>query len=281
MTGIKIGNLEVYGIIYKIENLVNHKVYIGQTTRGFKSRYIGNNNTKPIEWVYRAYNYYMDKKPSSCNKHILKSINKYGFDNFSVNQILDIAFSKEELDIKEKCWIKIYNSTNSNFGYNIQNGGQDISTLCSKNRKYTDKQIVEAKYLFSKGKGVTEVYNKTGIKFTTLHLIKEFKQYKYIGQEYNEYIKSKITYPKEDIINYYNKCKDYKLTADNFNYTIPVIKKIINKYINELNGRYKICSKCNKKFLIHKNERVNSNRKKCYKCSPPNFRNKIKNKRNK
>lgn len=42
MTGIKIGNLEVYGIIYKIENLVNHKVYIGQTTRkdSLKGNYI-------------------------------------------------------------------------------------------------------------------------------------------------------------------------------------------------------------------------------------------------
>ena len=36
---VKIGNLEVHGIIYKIENLVNHKVYIGQTTQGFNKRY--------------------------------------------------------------------------------------------------------------------------------------------------------------------------------------------------------------------------------------------------
>lgn len=38
---MKIGNIEAYGIIYKIENLINKKVYIGQTTRnnGFKGRY--------------------------------------------------------------------------------------------------------------------------------------------------------------------------------------------------------------------------------------------------
>ena len=38
--------LEVYGIIYKIENTINHKVYIGQTTckMGFRDRYRGSNS---------------------------------------------------------------------------------------------------------------------------------------------------------------------------------------------------------------------------------------------
>lgn len=36
-----IGNIEVYGVIYKITNKINKKTYIGQTKgkRGFESRY--------------------------------------------------------------------------------------------------------------------------------------------------------------------------------------------------------------------------------------------------
>ena len=40
--------MKIYGIIYKIENLVNGKVYIGQTTRKFNERYYGHG----IEAVY-------------------------------------------------------------------------------------------------------------------------------------------------------------------------------------------------------------------------------------
>lgn len=38
---MKIGNLNVYGVIYKITNKINDKVYIGQTIDGFKVRYDG------------------------------------------------------------------------------------------------------------------------------------------------------------------------------------------------------------------------------------------------
>lgn len=104
---MKIGNLEVYGVIYKIENLVNDKVYIGQTTdeKGFDGRY---NN---------------DLEKNTHNEYLKRSIHKYGILNFRINKILDIAFSKNELNIKEDLWISIYNSTNSLKGYNLTSGG--------------------------------------------------------------------------------------------------------------------------------------------------------------
>lgn len=103
---MRIGNLEVYGIIYKIENLVNGKVYIGQTTLTFKERYRGG------KWWKQTH-----------NSHLKNSVDKYGLGSFKVYEIFDVGFSKEELDIKECSYIDIFKSNNRNFGYNNKTGG--------------------------------------------------------------------------------------------------------------------------------------------------------------
>lgn len=123
---MQLNNLEVYGVIYKITNNINNKVYIGQTTRSFDRRYY--HSGTPIEKVYK-YHVYYKSKGKSYNKHLLGAIEKYGFDNFSINKVFDVAFSKEELDIKEKSWIAIFNSNNSNYGYNFTTGGQENSKI--------------------------------------------------------------------------------------------------------------------------------------------------------
>ena len=115
---MKVGNLEVYGIIYKITNKVNGKCYIGQTIHGFDKRY--GRKGKDIERVYNYYDY-MDKSGNFKNNYLFNSIKKHGFENFNVNKVFDIAFSKEELDIKEKLWIKYYDCINN--GYNNNEGG--------------------------------------------------------------------------------------------------------------------------------------------------------------
>lgn len=121
---MKIGNLEVYGIIYKITNLINGKVYIGQTVNknGFNGRY--DRKGKGVERTYKKHENYK-KLGYGYNKHLFDSIMKHGFDAFKVDEIFDISFSKEELNIKEKCWIQFYDSYKD--GYNNNLGGDGNS----------------------------------------------------------------------------------------------------------------------------------------------------------
>lgn len=99
-------NNERYGIIYKITNTANDKVYIGQTTNTFNKRYTGGK-----WWKYTS------------NRHLISAVNMYGYEMFEVDKELDIAMTKEELDLKEKLWIEYYQSNNRLYGYNIEDGG--------------------------------------------------------------------------------------------------------------------------------------------------------------
>ena len=121
------GLLDVYGIIYLVKNKVNGKCYVGQTVKknGFRDRYgVGNGRTM-IESFYKTH-----KKNNSSSDIILEDMDKYGLDAFEVDECIDYAFSKTELDIKEKTYISIYKSMISNSynnyyvgGYNKTSGG--------------------------------------------------------------------------------------------------------------------------------------------------------------
>ncbi len=90
-------------IIYKVTNIINGKIYIGQTKQSLIRRW-----------------------HSHCGKHshcsiLHNAIKKYGAENFTVEQI-DVACSKEELDKKEIRWIAFYDCIAPK-GYNISSGG--------------------------------------------------------------------------------------------------------------------------------------------------------------
>ena len=92
------------GYIYKITNLINGKVYIGQTRR-----------TIEIRWRDHVY----DSKRSEYPIH--RAIRKYGVDNFKIEMLEECE--NDKLDEKEIYWIKEYDSTNSDKGYNATSGG--------------------------------------------------------------------------------------------------------------------------------------------------------------
>ena len=111
--------------IYKIENLVNGKKYIGQTVKTFNERY--NFKGKGIERVL-AYLEMRERKRDTypiklyTNNHLLSAIRKYGVENFTV-EIIDTAETIEELNEKEKLWISHYEAYTC--GYNKCFGGEN------------------------------------------------------------------------------------------------------------------------------------------------------------
>lgn len=98
------------GSIYKITNIVNNKVLIGQSAY-LKAR-------------WRHYKYLL-RRNKYLNKYLQRAWNKYGEANFRFDVILQCPF--EELDRSEIDMIKKYNSTDRNFGYNINAGGHRSS----------------------------------------------------------------------------------------------------------------------------------------------------------
>ena len=96
----------MYGIIYKITNKINNKIYIGQT----------------IHTLLYRWNNHIRASNRGSNIYFHKTIRKYGKENFIVEEI-DQAESKNELNLLEIQYIKQYNSLAPN-GYNTSTGGE-------------------------------------------------------------------------------------------------------------------------------------------------------------
>lgn len=95
-----------FGIIYKVTNKVNGKIYIGQTIVGLAKRKEGHIN---------------DALANRDNNYFHNSISKYGKENFKW-QVIEHCDSKEELDEMEFHYIKQFRSFGSG-GYNLTLGG--------------------------------------------------------------------------------------------------------------------------------------------------------------
>jgi group I intron endonuclease len=98
--------------IYKITNLINGKIYIGKTYN-IKVRW---NSHKTAA---RA------KKPTDYS-HLHRAMNKYGFDNFTVEMVEEFAVEKDCL-AAEISYIAKYGSMDRNVGYNGTEGGDGAS----------------------------------------------------------------------------------------------------------------------------------------------------------
>lgn len=80
----------MYGVIYKVTNIINGKIYIGQTTKTVKLR--------------RAYHL---SARHTKKYYFYNALNKHGYENFIWEEI-DTAETRDEIDQKEKYWQKTF-----------------------------------------------------------------------------------------------------------------------------------------------------------------------------
>lgn len=92
--------------IYKITNLVNGKVYIGQSKD-----------------VIRRFKEHFNVKSKLSNTYLHYSMKHYGIENF----VFEVIMKTYDLDYWEKFFIYWYNSTDNKCGYNLTDGGQKSS----------------------------------------------------------------------------------------------------------------------------------------------------------
>lgn len=107
-----------YGIIYKITNTANGKVYIGQTTHSLRDR-----------WRLHC-------SPKSTCSLLREAIAEFGKEAFVMEQI-DTGGSREELNRKEAEWITRENSI-APHGYNVDKGGYSIVYTESAKKRMSD-----------------------------------------------------------------------------------------------------------------------------------------------
>lgn len=115
--------------IYKITNTLNDKVYIGQC----------------VGSVHERFNRHFSDAKAGLDTHFSRACRKYDKNLFKVETI-DTAETREELNNKEKYWIKHFDSCHE--GYNSTVGGDGGNTYINK----TEEEMAEIKEKIRKSK---------------------------------------------------------------------------------------------------------------------------------
>lgn len=134
---------EKRGIIYGIVNLMNGKIYVGQTNKTFQKRY------ERCWWI------------TSDSDHLVNAAKKYGFDNFKI-LILEEGRGQNILNILETYYILTFKSNEEQFGYNKTTGGNSYRF----SPDTIQKMRLSSPLLFTRAEFLEKAISKHGNKFT-------------------------------------------------------------------------------------------------------------------
>jgi len=101
--------------VYKIINNINGKIYIGKA------------NDPETRWNRHWYIVEYGENYDGFH-YIHAALKKYGKKNFSFD-VIEHCETEEEAFIREKNWIRIYQSNNRKLGYNLTSGGEGPSGI--------------------------------------------------------------------------------------------------------------------------------------------------------
>jgi group I intron endonuclease len=159
-------------IIYKLQNKINGKIYIGQTKFNLSKRI-----TEHI------------KEEKSL---IYKALNKYGVEAF-VTSVIDYAEDRGTLSEKEKKWIRVFNCKSPR-GYNLTSGGEGLF-----NPSEEIREKMRVANLGRKDSEVTKEKHRKIMKGNTLRLgkkdsegTKEKKRKAHIGKKLRKEISEEV-----------------------------------------------------------------------------------------
>lgn len=186
--------------IYKIQNTVNNKIYVGQSTN--------------IKERWRQH-----KKDCRAGKvsYLYKSMRKHGIDKFEIS-ILELCESNC-LDEREAYWMSFYNCHDENCGYNFRPAGQNKQHVTPEARKRISERLkgrklpaeqIEKMRIASTGRPCTEEAKKK---------LSAFHKDKILEKEVADEIKKEIAqkYPKKE--------KEKKRTLNTDSYKTEEFKK--------------------------------------------------------
>lgn len=105
--------------IYKITNMINGKIYIGQTKRPIYNRF--------SDHVSHALK---SKRKNDLNCKLYIAIKEFKPENFKIELIEQVEGTWKTADNREIYWISKLDSCNPEIGYNVDKGGHVISDKC-------------------------------------------------------------------------------------------------------------------------------------------------------
>lgn len=136
-------------LIYKATNIINNKIYIGQTQNSLEQRKASHK-----------------KDFKTQDSYFYRAIRKYGWENFKWEVIKDDIQTVEELNYWEEYYIKLYNTfDNKEKGYNSLPGGLNHTPTEEEKKRRSERVKGEKNPMYGKpgtwlGKKFSEEHKK-------------------------------------------------------------------------------------------------------------------------